>query len=60
MGSYMVVTTANSEERIPWYQYLLELDMGRYTYQGWFIHFDLLDYHIILCVPKRPVSLSRA
>ena len=48
MRGHMVVTTANSEEKIPRYESLLELDMGRYKYKGWFIHFDLLRYDIIL------------
>jgi len=48
MCGYMVVTTAGSEERIPRYESLLELDMGGYIYRGWFIHFDLLRYDIIM------------
>ena len=48
MCGYMVVTTANSVERIPRYESFLELDMDGYMYKGWFIHFDLLRYDIIL------------
>ena len=48
MRGYMVVTTANSEERIPQYESFLEFDIGGYTYKGWFIHFDLLRYNIKL------------
>jgi len=45
---YIIVTTANSEKRIPRFESLLELNMGGYIYKGWFIHFDLLRYDIIL------------
>ena len=45
---WMVITTANSEQRIPRFESLLEIDMDGYVYQGWFIHFELLRYDIIL------------
>ena len=45
---WMVITTANSEQRIPRFESLLEIDMDGYVYKGWFIHFELLRYDIIL------------
>ena len=44
----MKVTTPNSEERIARFESFLMIDMGGYLYGGWFIHYNLLRYDIIL------------
>ena len=45
---FMKLTTANSEERIARFESWLTIDMGGYLYSGWFIHYNLLRYDIIL------------
>jgi len=45
---FMKITTANSEERIARYESWLTVDMGGYVYSRWFVHYNLLQYEIIL------------
>ena len=44
----MKITTANRQEKIARYESWLTLDLGGYQYSGWFIHYNLLNYDIIL------------
>jgi len=45
---FIKITMANSEERIARYESWLTVDIGGYVYSWWFVHYDMLQYHIIL------------
>ena len=46
--SFIKITTAKSMDRLTRTESWLTLEMGGYKYSGWFIHYDLLLYNLIL------------